>query len=113
MKRTKASSPVKARLALHEPMYCLQYEIRVQAWIRALSTVFSMPSIRRNLRALEWDCRSAVRLSKLTEDGCGRRHMRPEAPSFSSRCHLRLTSDRRICWLALARNAGKDVERQR
>src|SRR5580700_3965007 len=47
-----------------------------------------MPSIRRNLRALEWDCRSAVRLSKLTEDGCGRRQMRPEAPSFSSRCQF-------------------------
>src|SRR5580700_1312273 len=96
MKRTKASSPVKARLALHEPMYCLQYEIRVQAWIRALSTVFLMPSIRRSLRALDWDCRSAVRLSKLTEDGCGRRQMCPEAPSFSSRCQLRLTSYPRI-----------------
>jgi hypothetical protein len=27
-------------------------------------------------------------LSKLTEDGCGRRQMRPEAPSFSSRCQF-------------------------
>jgi hypothetical protein len=50
--------------------------------------VSTLLSIRLSFRAWAWDWRSAVRLAKLTEDGCGRRQMRPEAPSFSSRCRF-------------------------